>query len=52
MLLVAVFTGDPSVISKAVHDVEYYIKRNSLAYRSHRKKKVSMQLADTGYPWG
>jgi hypothetical protein len=37
-LIVASFSGDESVIKKALGIVKYYMKNNAKAYKSHSKK--------------
>jgi hypothetical protein len=37
-LIAAALTNNPSYYRKAMNDVLYYLKRNMIAYRSHRKK--------------
>jgi hypothetical protein len=51
MLLVAVFSGDPWAIHKAIRDVEYHIKRNYQAYLSHRKKKCKESCLAAQCSW-
>ena len=39
-LLWASLTADPDMIRKALNLIDYHLRRNAAAYRSHRKKKL------------
>jgi len=42
-LIAAAFTHDPAVVRKALANLEYYLRRNYVAYRSHRKKTAAFR---------
>jgi len=44
LLVVAAISGDEKTIEKILMKVEYYLRRNYCAYKSHSKKKVKMAL--------
>ena len=46
LLVVAAISGDEIIIKKMLKKVEYYLRRNYCAYKSHSKKKI--KLASTG----
>ena len=39
-LIAAALTGDRSMMRKAINEVDYYMKRNFTAYKSHSKKRM------------
>jgi hypothetical protein len=38
-LIAASLSGNPNIVNKAINDVNYHMKRNFIAYKSHSKKK-------------
>ena len=42
-MIVAAFTQDPVAVQKALANLEYYLRRNYIAYRSHRKKAATFR---------
>ena len=42
LLVVAAIAGDEKTIKKILNKVEYYLRRNYCAYKSHSKKKIKM----------
>jgi hypothetical protein len=40
ILIVAAFSGDTILIKRAMKLVEYHLRRNYQAYKSHRKKQL------------
>jgi len=42
LLVVAAISGDEKTIKKILNKVEYYLRRNYIAYKSHSKKKIKM----------
>ncbi len=39
-LVTAALTGNQNMVRKAIQKVDYYMKRNYIAYKSHAKKKL------------
>jgi len=44
LLIVSALSGNESVIMKALKKLDYYLRRNYCAYKSHRLKKLKMCL--------
>lgn len=44
LLVVAAISGDEKTIKKILKKIEYYLRRNFCAYKSHSKKKIKMAL--------
>jgi len=44
LLVVAALSGDEKIIQKALRNVDYYLRRNYCAYKSHSMKKLNMAL--------
>lgn len=42
LLVVSALSGDDNVIMKALKKLDYYLRRNYEAYKSHRLKKLSL----------
>jgi hypothetical protein len=40
-LVTAALTDNQGIVRKAIQKVDYYMKRNYIAYRSHAKKKLA-----------
>jgi len=40
-LITAALTGNQNIIRRAIQKVEYHMKRNYMAYKSHAKKKLA-----------
>jgi len=45
LLVVAAISGDKKTIEKILKKVEYYLRRNYCAYKSHSKRKTKMAWA-------
>jgi hypothetical protein len=41
-LIIAALSGDEKTIKKTLKDVNYHMKRNLSAYKSHRKARIRM----------
>lgn len=41
-LIGAAFTRDPARVRKALAELMYHLRRNFVAYQSHRKKKLML----------
>jgi hypothetical protein len=47
-LIAAALTKDHNIYRKALDDILYYLKRNMIAYHSHRKKTLrKLALGET-----
>jgi hypothetical protein len=46
ILIVAAFSGDTILIKRAMKLVEYHLRRNYQAYKSHRKKQLLLLEPD------
>ena len=44
LLVVAALSGDEKIIQKAVRIVDYHLRRNYCAYKSHSLKKSNRSL--------
>jgi hypothetical protein len=44
-LIIAGLSGDEETVRKTLKDVDYYMKRSMVAYRSHRKTRLQ-ELGD------
>jgi hypothetical protein len=44
LLVVAAISGDEKTIKKILNKVEYYLRRNYIAYKCHSKKKIKMVM--------
>ena len=44
LLVVAALSGDEKIIQKALRNVDYYLRRNYCAYKSHGLKKLRLGL--------
>ena len=44
LLVVAALSGDEKIIQKALRNVNYYLRRNYYAYKSHGLKKLNGSL--------
>ena len=44
LLVIAALSGDEKIIQKALRNVDYYLRRNYCAYKSHSLKKLNMGL--------
>lgn len=42
MLIIAALSGDENAVKKALKDIRYIMKRNFIAYQSHRKKRLRL----------
>jgi len=42
MLITAALTDNQGIVSKAIQKVDYYMRRNYIAYKSHAKKKLAV----------
>ena len=40
-LITAALTDNQGIVRKTIQKVDYYMKRNYIAYRSHAKKKLT-----------
>jgi hypothetical protein len=47
--MVAAFSGDKKFIKSALKLVEYHLRRNYQAYKSHRKKQLLLLGPDYGF---
>jgi hypothetical protein len=41
-LIIAGLSGDEETVRKTLKDVDYYMKRSMVAYRSHRKARLQV----------
>jgi hypothetical protein len=46
LLVVAALSGDEKIIQKALRIVDYHLRRNYCAYKSHSSKKLNKRLTD------
>jgi len=47
-LVTAALADNHGIVSKAIQKVDYYMRRNYIAYRSHAKKKLAALEASFG----
>ncbi len=45
-LITASLTGDRNIIRKAIDDVNYHMKRNYVAYKSHRQVSPKKEIVN------
>ncbi|SPF35719.1 hypothetical protein SBF1_1540008 [Candidatus Desulfosporosinus infrequens] len=46
MLVVAALSGEEKIIEKALRIVDYHLRRNYCAYKSHSSKKLNSSLTN------